>query len=72
MKIDITELNVIDLKPGQVLVATIETQYHTSMGYIQESLKKMFPNNTVLVKTTGMTFEVIGGDDNGKAQSQYR
>lgn len=65
MKIDITELNVIDLKPGQVLVIRTEDFYDAEM---YTGIKKLFPNNELIICNPKVEFEVI----NGKAQSQYR
>lgn len=60
MKIDITELNVIDLKPGQVLVATVSGHLSPDqIALIHEDLSKVFPNNKVAVKTDELKFEVI-------------
>ena len=60
MKIDITELNVIDLKPGQVLVATVSGHLASDqIALIHEDLSKVFPNNKVVVKTDELKFEVI-------------
>lgn len=67
MKIDITELNVIDLKPGQVLVATMKKENFEHMMHIQKTLKKLFPDNEVIVKSDDLTFEVISGEDDGEA-----
>lgn len=62
MKIDITELNVIDLKPGQVLVVTMEAQYYDQAFDIKNKLKELFPNNEVIVKSRNLIFEVIDGE----------
>lgn len=62
MNIDITELNVIDLKPGQVLVATTTVKHIVHFEHIQDTLNKMFPDNTIIVKTDELTFEVIDGE----------
>ena len=67
MKIDITELNVIDLKPGQVLVATMNDQNYQLMSDTQMRLTELFPNNEVIVKSKDLTFEVISGEDDGEA-----
>lgn len=67
MKIDITELNVIDLKPGQVLVATMNDQNYQLMSDTQMRLTELFPNNEVIVKSKDLNFEVISGEDDGEA-----
>lgn len=67
MKIDITELNVIDLKPGQVLVATMNDQNYQLMSDTQMRLNELFPNNEVIVKSKDLNFEVISGEEDGEA-----
>jgi len=56
--IDITELNVIDLKLGQVLVIRTEEYYHADL---YTSIKKLFPNNELIICSPKVQFEVIDG-----------
>lgn len=56
--IDITELNVIDLKPGQVLVIRTEEYYQAGL---YTSFKKLFPNNELIICSPKVQFEVIDG-----------
>ena len=58
--IKITEINVLSMAPGDTLVAHIDRHPTANEAeHISGVLRRVFPDNKVLVLSPGMKFEVV-------------